>query len=295
MKVVVPGSTANLGPGFDTLGLAVNLYTEVDLLEYKGKGENEFFLDVDVGRNLVGDAMQSVCRRVGFPFEGVRCRVQSNIPVSRGIGSSAAAIVAGVRLMNAILGSPLSLSEEIDLAVSIEGHPDNVLPSFLGGMVSGLSKDDGSLGYIRVEWGIDTEMMFIIPEVHLSTEKARAVLPRTYSRHDAIYNIQRVSALVLGVASGDVSLLKESMKDRIHQPYRLKLLPEISRLFDFLIARKDVYGVSLSGSGPSLFVVVERGKAEEIGNRAVDFLRYYDLPSTFRLAEVDRTGVKLFP
>ncbi|MCD6419467.1 MAG: hypothetical protein J7L41_01965, partial [Synergistetes bacterium] len=110
-----------------------------------------------------------------------------------------------------------------------------------------------------------------------------------------IYNIQRVSALVLGVASGDVSLLKESMKDRIHQPYRLKLLPEISRLFDFLIARKDVYGVSLSGSGPSLFVVVERGKAEEIGNRAVDFLRYYDLPSTFRLAEVDRTGVKLFP
>jgi len=295
VKVVVPGSTANLGPGFDTLGLAVNLYTEVEVLDCRGSGENEFFLDVDVGRNLVAEAMETVCKKVGRAFEGISCRVHSDIPVSRGMGSSAAAIVSGIRTMNALLDFPLTLTEEIELAVGLEGHPDNVLPAFLGGLVSGILKGDGSLGYTRVEWHIDADILFVIPEIPFSTKRARAVLPDSYRRCDVVYNVQRVSSLVLSVVSGDVSLLKESMKDRIHQPYRLKLLPEVACLFDLLESRQEVYGVSLSGSGPSLFAVVERGKGQEVGQFAVSFLLDQGLPSSFYIADVDRYGAKLFP
>lgn len=269
----MPASTSNLGPGFDVFGLALSLYLEVSLeeadewsIEIKGEGEEKIPRDE---RNLVYKGIVSVFEKAGSLQSSFRISMNNEIPVSRGLGSSGASILAGVVGANEFLGRPFSLSELLEIAIEIEGHPDNLTASALGGLTICYKKEEE---WKWVRWEVDSELgvLVIIPPFPLSTREARKALPSSFIREDVIFNLSRVSLLVFSLFSGKLELLKVAMEDKMHQPYRFPLIPEVGKICETLKEDEDILGVSLSGAGPSLFIFcLERKKTylkEKIGS-----------------------------
>lgn len=256
-KVVVrvPATTANLGPGFDALGMSLNLYNTVELEETAGgcqveiEGEGMENLPRNTN-NLVARAAVSLFRRAGYPLNGWRLFLRNKIPLQSGLGSSAAAIVGGLVAANAIAGSPYSRQEILDQAIEIEGHPDNVAAALFGGVVI-VVKDDDSLAFARLKTPGDIKITAVVPDFQLSTKHARSVLPESVPLQDAVYNLGRVALLVAALQEGNWSLLDVAMCDRLHQPYRCRLVPGLTDIFE--AARKaGAYSVALSGAGPTV-------------------------------------------
>jgi|Deesub1362A_J573_1020465.scaffolds.fasta_scaffold04312_2 homoserine kinase len=257
VKVKVPASTSNLGPGFDVFGLALSLNLEVSLeeweewlIEVKGEGEEKIPRNE---RNLVYKGIVSVFEKAGFPPSPFRIVMKNEIPVSRGLGSSGTSILAGAVGANEFLGRPFSLSELVEIAIGIEGHPDNLTASAFGGLTI-CYRREGSWKWER--WEVDSQLgvLIIVPPFPLSTSEARKALPDMISREDAIFNLSRASLLVFSLTSGKWELLKEAMEDRLHQPYRFPLIPEVEKIYQTLKEDEDILGVSLSGAGPSLLI-----------------------------------------
>ena len=257
-KILVPATTANLGPGFDCLGMALSLYNEVELtaasasshapLEIGIDGEGASELPCDAS-NLIVQAAQRVFDRVGHQPRELQLRSINRIPLMSGLGSSSAAIVGGLVAANELTGNPLSRDELLALAIEIEGHPDNVAPALLGGLVIVASDERGPI-VDKVEV---PEMRVVVatPDLRVSTDDARHILPQTISRADAIFNLGRAALVVQALARGDFDLLGRAMDDRLHQPYRRHL---ITGYDDVIGAAKSAgaAAVAISGSGPSL-------------------------------------------
>ena len=266
--VTVPATSANLGPGFDCLGLALELRNEItatrtgpdlpfddDKTEYRirVRGIDADKVPADRG-NLVVVAVESLFERVGRRPTRVDVRISNCIPVGSGLGSSSSAIIAGLMVGNALVDGGFSRNELLRLAVNMEGHPDNVAPAMLGGLVLGVLPDaeDGPEALIvhRMEPPPLTAVV-VLPDFHLPTTEARAALPPTVSRAEAIYNTSRLGLLLHALTTGDVTHLRVAMGDRLHQPHRLRLIPGA------IAAYRAAYdagalGVALSGAGPSL-------------------------------------------
>lgn len=266
IRIRVPATSANLGPGFDCMGLALNIWNEVtfeaaEQLAYQvvGEGAEKFNKGT---KNLLTRAFARLYEICGEKTAAATIRSQNEILVSSGLGSSAAAIVAGLFGANELLGNPLTELEVLKLANEIEGHPDNVAPAILGGLVVSITSRD-ELITRRLEI---PEMTIVVvkPGIEWPTRLARAVLPKSVSRSDATFNIGRAALVVDALRDGNLELLQKVMDDRIHQSYRLKHI--LGGVSAYETARR--FGAAaLSGAGPSIIAFVapenaERAKAE---------------------------------
>lgn len=261
IKIRVPATSANLGPGFDCLGLALDVWNEVSFeaaekLIYQAAGEGAEKLNKGT-KNLLTKAYALVHEVCGQKMDGVRISAYNEILMSSGLGSSAAAIVAGLFGANEMLGKPLGESNLLKLATEMEGHPDNVAPAMFGGLVvSVMAKDE----IITRRYEIPRITLVIVkPLVDWPTKMARAVLPKSVSRTDAIHNIGRAVLVVDALRNGDLNLLQKVMEDRIHQPYRLRHVSGGSAAYKLA---RQFGAAALSGAGPSIIAFVAPEQAE---------------------------------
>jgi len=257
IRVRVPGSSANCGPGYDSLGIACSLYNHVELaigerdgrhfVEIQGEGEQTLPRDE---RNLVVRSVRAVLDKVGMGKRAIHLRLENRIPLSHGLGSSSSAIVGGLTAANLLTGEQLSLDELLAMATAIEGHPDNVAPALRGGFV--ISVMDGEqVKSLSLRVPTQLKMVAAIPDFNLSTHKARKVLPSMVSHEDAVFNVSRTALLVGALVSGRLEYLETALQDCLHQPYRASLIPGMCAAFAGAKAA-GALGVTISGAGPSL-------------------------------------------
>ncbi|MBE3594453.1 MAG: homoserine kinase [Candidatus Carbobacillus altaicus] len=260
--VKVPATSANLGPGFDTLGMAVELFLNVqatfgggegiDVRAMAEGGEDRVPRDE---RNLIYQSMVRLFQAAKEPMPNVHLVIESDIPLTSGLGSSAAAIVAGVTLANAYLGAPFSSGDLLHLATLIEGHPDNVAPALLGGLVAATyDKRRGRVYAHQVHSAPGLSLLALRPPYELATEKARQALPDMYSREDVVYALGQLALLLEAIHHEAWDLLRLALNDRLHEPYRLPLIPGAERLLA-LGQEAPSLGMYLSGAGPTLMAL----------------------------------------
>lgn len=270
IKVSVPATSANVGAGFDALGLALSLHNTVTFEEWDRIDiqSSDGSLIPTGTSNLVYRSAKAVYDQLGKPIKGLRIRQENPIPMARGLGSSSACIVAGILGANALLGNPLTQRQMLTLATSIEGHPDNVAPAMLGGFVTSVY-DEGQVYTVKKNINEDLAFAAFIPNFKLTTEKAREVLPQNVARADAIYNLSRAALATAAFCDGDYELLKVATKDALHQRYRLPLIPGGEQVIE-LAWDLGAYAVYISGAGPTIMAVIHREnsdffeKAEEL-------------------------------
>ncbi|KYN78567.1 homoserine kinase [Clostridium sporogenes] len=256
IEVRVPATSANIGPGFDCLGVAVNMYNKFFVEEIKEglifQGCEDKFKNED---NLIYVAMKKCFDKIGYKPTGLRIKIESDIPVSRGLGSSAACVVGGIVSANELAGRVLNKKELLDLAVELEGHPDNVNPAFCGGMTVSIS-DNKEIIYSKVKVSEGIKFCALIPDFTLSTEKARTVLPKSIDYKDGIFNIGRTALMVSALNNGDFHLIKHACKDKLHQDYRAKLIENFYSIKK-QCEKLNSLGVFLSGAGPTIMVMIK--------------------------------------
>ncbi len=257
IKVTVPATSANLGPGFDSLGIALNLYNNIYMEEYDGidissldgsfvpKGEN----------NLIYRTAKDVFELCGKDFKGLRLQQENPIPMARGLGSSSACICAGIVGANALMGSPLSLSEMVDLAAKMEGHPDNSTPAFVGGFVAAVF-DGEHVTYVKTPVNRDLKFVAFIPDFPLKTSEARKALPKEISHKDAVYNLSRASLMSMALSLKKYDLLPIAIGDKLHQPYRMGLIENSEKIFD-IAYNCGALAVYISGAGPTIMAITQ--------------------------------------
>ncbi|WP_017756302.1 homoserine kinase [Calidifontibacillus oryziterrae] len=288
-RITTPGSTANLGPGFDSVGMAVNRYLILDVMEndtwrfipmssdLNGVPEDE--------ENLIYKVAESVANDYKLTLPACRVEVTSDIPLSRGLGSSAAAIVAGIELANQLLNLQLSNEEKLRRASIFEGHLDNVAASLYGGLIIGSHRGDGT---DMVHGGFpDIDMVVYIPAYELKTEKARSVLPESMAYKKAVLASGISNVLVAALLTSNWELAGKMMaKDLFHQPYRGELVPELA-MINSLADDLGAYGVALSGAGPTIICFAPSGKGKSIQVH----LQHAYPEARIELLKVDQTGV----
>ncbi|MFZ5943485.1 MAG: homoserine kinase [Bacillota bacterium] len=276
MQIRIPATSANLGPGFDCIGMALNLY---NYIEFETNDDNKVHIEVDgLGAenlkkdesNLIYFAFKKAFAKAGKPVPGVKFVFTNNIPLARGLGSSSAAIIGGLVAANYLLENQLSIQDVLELAVEIEGHPDNVAPALLGGLVLCTSADNKVL-YKKIQPPGSLSCSLIVPKFELSTKKSRDALPKQIPLQDAVFNISRMAFFVNAMLTGDLSMLKTAMEDKLHQPYRSVLIPGLKELL-LKVNEIDVLGAAISGAGPSILVFHEKNKNKDI-NLLVDILK----------------------
>jgi homoserine kinase len=258
-EVCVPASIANLGPGLDTVAVAVQLYLRVTLRKLDSRRRNEFqceFLDQRLdGENAIERSFRYIVSRHSAEFPALRLEVRSEIPMRSGLGSSAAATVAGLRIFEMLAG-PLPSRELLTAASELEGHPDNAAAALFGGLTVSCQQEDGSVLAVASRWPERVGFIVVTPDVPLGTADSRKALPAQIDRADAVFNLQRVALLLHAVHHSDSSLLREAVRDRWHQPFRQQLVPGLQRALS--LEHPDLLGVCLSGSGPSIVGLAQK-------------------------------------
>ena len=274
--VDVPATTANLGPGFDCLGAALELNNRFEMRCIEGDGERfELVIEGSEGAhlrggpdNLVYRAAQRVWKEAGEQPIAVEARVRLAVPPARGLGSSATAIVAGLMGANALIGEPLSREKLLELAIDIEGHPDNVVPSLLGGLCMTAKAASHRWRVVRCEWSSEVIPVVAIPSFRLSTSEARRVMPKTISIADAVTNLGSLTLLLQGLRTGNGDLIADGMHDRIHEPYRWGLI-QGGRQVRSAALEAGAWGCVISGAGPSILALSSRDQAGAVSRAMV--------------------------
>ncbi len=296
IHVQIPATSANMGPGFDSIGVAVSLYNHIwveeipEGLEVEVRREQSLPVPRDES-NLIYQTMKYFYEQKGLPMPGVRLIQEDHIPMVRGLGSSAACIVGGLFAANALAGSPCTKDELAQMAAKLEGHPDNSNPAIFGSMVVG-ALDEKEMKYVRLELPQDLLFAIMVPDFPVSTEKSRAVLPDSYSRADVVFNASRAALLVASMLTGKYENFDMAMEDRVHQPYRAALIPNMENIF----AHAKEYGAAatyLSGAGSTLMAMVRREEAEAFGRKMSAYLAALPHNWELTLLEPERTGVQV--
>ena len=299
LEVRVPASTSNLGPGFDCFGLALKLYLTVSAtavpdadelcrVTTTGAKENEALPRNSV--NLIYRAMSFAAQREGVSLPPVELTVHNEIPLASGLGSSAAAIVAGIKLSALLTGKSISDQSILNYATEFEGHPDNVAASIFGGFLASCTRSDGTVLSMKFDWPVQIRVVVVSPQSQLPTHVARAALPRTITRIDAVQNLQRTAIFTAAIVQERYDLLWEAMRDRLHQPYRESLVPGLAEALA-LPRMPGLLGVALSGAGPSIVALVDDNE-DEIGARIANCFKARNIESTTRNLEVDNEGYR---
>lgn len=268
VTVRVPATTANLGPGFDAFGCALSLYTDVTFEETDSgleiTGCDEAFSGPD---NLAYTAFCAVLASLSEELRGVKIHIESSIPVCRGLGSSAALLVAGAIGANVLRGNRLSTQGLLNITNAMEGHPDNLAPAFYGGLTASMV-DNGLPVTVNFPLHPEWEFLALVPDFDLPTPKARSLLPTQVPRADAVYNIAHGAMVLKALELGDEKLLRNAMQDRLHQPYRKKLIAD----YELIEATIRTIGAAfcLSGAGPTLLCITQDAKLEEKLKKKLD-------------------------
>jgi len=260
-KVRIPASSANLGPGFDALGLALGLYLECRFrvgaeLHIQAQGRDAGLI-APGENNLIWQTALKVADDTRATLPLIELEILNDIPIGKGLGSSAAALTAGVVIADKLLHLDWKPLRILDEAARIEGHPDNVAACVLGSIVASAIDSGGVTRAVRLELPASYGIAVVVPDYVLLTEEARYVLPEGYSRQDAIFNIQRSALLIAALATGTTAAFPAALEDRIHQPYRAALVPGLEEILK--LRAPGLLGCTLSGAGPSVLVFYERG------------------------------------
>lgn len=256
--MLVPASVANLGGGFDTLAVAVRLYLRVRILDVRHDGAARLRVVGSTppvrGQNALERAFEAIARRTGLKAPSVAVDVESDIPMAAGLGSSAAASVAGLRVFEQVAGA----REDVLLGVagSLEGHADNAAAALYGGLTSVVERDGAEPIALRWRWPEELRLIVATPAAGLATAKARAALPDAVPRTAAVFNLQRVLSLVHALQTGEYDRLREATQDRLHQPARTALVPQLAAVL--ALEDPEILAAFLSGAGPSVAIVARR-------------------------------------
>lgn len=298
VTVHIPATSANIGAGFDSLGLALSLGNTVAMQEADGcyiTSADEY--PVPAGPdNLVYHAARLLYRHCGVAFTGMEIRQTSPIPMARGLGSSSACIVAGLIGANALLKNPCAREDLLTIAAGLEGHPDNVAPALLGGLVASCI-EDGRVYSVKKEISPTLAFGVFVPNFELLTEKARAALPKSVPHADAVYNLSRAALCQAALCEGRLDLLPVATEDRLHQPYRLPLIAGGTEVFA-LAKQAGALAVTVSGAGPSLLAIVEKSNTAfwEKAGQALQAAKQAGAPAgAFTLLQLkpDNAGARL--
>lgn len=273
MRLQIPATTANMGPGFDCIGMALSLYNYIDFEKLPQKGvcvlstDGEGIEEADLTeKNLIYQAYVETLSAAKAPIYGIKMHFENHIPFSRGLGSSSAAIIGGVMVANVLLDNYFTPAELLGIALKFEGHPDNIAPALLGGVVlSGLA--EGSVFTQKIMPPKNLHCSVVIPDYPLSTAKAREVLPKELAMADAVFNVGRMGLLVHALHTNNIDLLAFAMQDKLHQPYRRELIVGMDEI-EQAAQKLGAKSVVISGAGPSLLVV---------SDKAIDFSSLADI------------------
>ena len=299
IKIQVPATTANLGPGFDCLGLALKLYLNLEIeqieegliIEYQGEGADKFSSKKDT---LIRKSAELVLKktRQDKSKKGLKIKVFNQIPITRGLGSSASAIIGGIVGAAKLYNINLTNQEMLELALPLEGHMDNIVPALIGGLTLAYKTGQEEIKWARIKTPRDLRVVVGIPDFTLSTEKMRKALPQKVALPEAVFNLSRSALLVNALQNSDWDVLAEAMEDRLHQPYRAPFIPGIEDIF-LKIKKTGLAGVALSGSGPSVVSLTKKGQEEAIGKIMKDTFLYAGVTCRTLVLEVDLEGTKL--
>ncbi|MEH2068627.1 MAG: homoserine kinase [Nostoc sp.] len=296
VTVTVPATTSNLGPGFDCIGAALKLYNQFKFTRVEEGGltiavTGEEAQRVQTDRsNLLYQAFIKFYQHLEQTPPAVKIEIELGVPLARGLGSSATAIVGGLVAANQLEGAPLSQSQVMELAIAMEGHPDNVVPALLGGCRLAAS---GGAGWeiCDVPWHQDIIPVVAIPDFELSTSEARQVLPSEVSRADAIFNTAHLGLLLRGLETGKPEWLKTALQDKLHQPYRKTLIPSYDAV-NLAAVTAGAYGMVISGAGPTLLALTDELHSEAVEAAMSNAWEQEGITAKVRSLSLDIQGTK---
>ena len=293
-RVRVPASSANLGPGFDALGLALDVYLECrfrrsDDLAIRVSGRDVESIPC-TAENLIWRTALQVANDVHGELPQIDLEIVNNIPLGKGLGSSAAALTAGVIIADQLLGLGWKPLRILDEAARIEGHPDNVAACVLGSIVASAIDSGGVARAVRLELPSQFDVAVIVPNFVLSTSESRSVLPLMYSKADATFNVQRAALLIAALATGTTSAFPTALEDRLHQPYRAHLVPGLNEILG--LRAPGLLGCALSGAGPSILVFYEQGW-QQVCDLVCEIFLIHGYTAEVIAAQVARSGYEV--
>ncbi len=288
IRVKVPATTANMGPGYDVLGMALSQYStfqcqEDDKISLSIKGlESEKLVNQDHEANLVVRSMNHLFKYVDKYPKGYKLEIINDIPLARGMGSSASAIVGGLLVANYLVGANLDQDEILKLATQIEGHPDNVAPALMGNIVLSTKAPDDQVIYHSIKPFDDLTCVLFIPDYEVSTSMSRAVLPQSISMADAVHTSGHLSLMLAGFMTGNKDLIGQTMVDRLHEPYRKSLIKNFD---DFKASALEVgaFAFSLSGSGSTIIAYCDHDSAHHVKRAFKEVSQKYSISGTSKI------------
>ncbi|MBQ2870529.1 homoserine kinase [bacterium] len=305
MKVTakVPATTANIGPGFDCFGMALPIYNEITIEEtvMPGTGieisvisNNQDELDImsipTDKNNIVYKAVELLYNSIGQTPSELKITIKSDIPIAKGLGSSASVIVGGLLAANELLGRPADEAALLSIATEVEGHPDNVTPAIVGGVVISSQEEDGRVVYRKLDWPEEWKIMVCVPDYELATDIARSVIPKEIPLKDAAFNLRRSAMFVHAVSTKDEKLMKLALTDKLHQPYRMNLVPGLSEIIENLKHEEDVLGCVLSGAGPAVLVITTGNSQDRIKEIVKNTWYNLNVKSDVNILKVEEKG-----
>ena len=308
VTVKVPATSANLGPGFDCLGLALPIYNtitieetvlpgtgvEINLMSENEVADEMIFNNIPKDENsIVYKAVQMLYNSIGPEPSELKINIQTQIPITRGLGSSASVVVGALIAANKLLGSPADTTALLSIATEVEGHPDNVAPAILGGFVMASQEDDGSIITEKLNWPEEWDITVCVPEFELSTNIARSVLPESVPIQDAVYNAKHLGMLIKAVSDKNEKLMKNSLHDKLHQPYREKLIPGMKEIMEAFKHEDGIIGTVLSGAGPSMLVISKDYDLDKIKSAVHDIWESLSIKSEIRTLKVEKKGAEI--
>ena len=297
VTVTVPATTANIGVGFDCLGAALTManefqFTVVNNTKLKIIVEGEEADRVGINENnLIYRSLLKLYQRIGQTPPNLEIKIKLGVPLSRGLGSSATAIVGGLLGANSLAGNPLTIEEIMNMAIEVEGHPDNVVPALLGNCLLSV-KDNAQWQICPIRWHQDIVPVVAIPDFELSTEAARSVLPTEYSRADAVFNISRMGLLIRALETNNSEWLSSALADKIHQPYREQLIAGYSQVQQ-AAAKAGAYGMVISGAGPTLLALSDPARSDLLAESMTKAWANMGIKATVRSLAIDTEGAKV--
>ncbi len=305
VSVRVPATSANIGCGFDSFGLALPIYNTITIEEMVlpgsgieinviNKENQEKIINVPTDKNnIIYQSIEFLYNFIGQVPSELKITIETSIPIARGLGSSASLVVGGLLAANELLSNPADESVLISIATEIEGHPDNVVPALIGGFTASCTEEDGRVIARKLPWPNDWCITACIPDYELSTEIARSVLPESVPIKDAIFNLRRTALMVDAIYTHDEKLMQTVLKDRIHQPYRTKLVPGLEEITNNLKFINGVMGSVLSGAGPSILVISKKEVLEEVKSTVLKTWQDIDVGAKVLTLPLETEGAKV--
>ena len=308
VSVKVPATSANLGPGFDCMGMALPIYNivtidetvlpgtgvEINILSEQEDVDNLIIDHIPRDENsVVYKAVELLYNSIGQTPSELKINIQTSIPVTRGLGSSAAVIVGALIAANRLLGNPADESALLSIATEIEGHPDNITPAIVGGLVMSSQELDGSIVYRKLDWPDEWQVTVCIPDVELTTEISRSVIPENVPLSDAVFNVKRMAMFMNAIQTKDAELMKLALKDKLHQPYREKLVPGLKELSETFKHDEDVLGVVLSGAGSSMLIISKNNVTDRVTSKTLEIMENLNVKATVKTMKIVQEGATI--